>query len=69
MAFPRESPQTDETSVTAACAKCSAAGAKIQLTMCPICHKQVCEKCLVSKSGRNFCSQYCAEYFFFGDED
>jgi hypothetical protein len=55
--------------VTNACSKCSAKGEKISLMMCPICHKMVCEKCLIHKSGRSFCSQYCAEYFFFGDED
>lgn len=54
--------------MTAACSKCSA-GDKVALMMCPICHKMVCERCQFSKSGRNFCSQYCAEYFFFGDED
>ena len=67
--FPREPPPTHEMPVTNACSKCSAKGEKVSLMMCPICHKMVCEKCRVHKSGRSFCSQYCAEYFFFGDED
>jgi hypothetical protein len=37
--------------------------------MCPICHKQACEGCGTSKGGKRFCSQYCAEYFFFVDDD
>ena len=52
-----------------ACTKCSKTGEKIVLIKCPICFKLVCENCAVVKSGRPFCGQYCAESFFFGDED
>ncbi len=52
-----------------ACSRCSAAGAKVVLIKCPICHKLVCETCRVVRSGRPFCSSYCSESFFFGDED
>ncbi|HKY32664.1 MAG TPA: hypothetical protein VJV23_09030 [Candidatus Polarisedimenticolia bacterium] len=52
-----------------ACAVCSAAGPRIVLGKCPICFKAVCEGCRVSRGGRHFCSQYCADYFFFGDEE
>jgi len=51
------------------CAQCKSAGEKISLTKCPICFKLVCEKCHFNRGGRLFCSQYCAEEFFFGDED
>jgi hypothetical protein len=52
-----------------ACATCSATSERIVLSRCPICHKSVCEKCLVARGGRTFCSQRCADYFFFDDED
>ncbi|MFQ5844498.1 MAG: hypothetical protein ACE5JG_05850 [Planctomycetota bacterium] len=51
------------------CSKCAASGPKVTLTRCPICFKTVCEACHVTRGGRLFCSQYCAEYFFFGDEE
>jgi hypothetical protein len=49
--------------------KCAATGEKIVFIKCPICHKLVCENCVVSRSGRAFCGQYCADDFFFGDEE
>jgi hypothetical protein len=51
------------------CSTCKAAGEKIALTKCPICFKLVCESCHVNRGGRLFCSQYCAEEFFFGEEE
>ena len=51
------------------CAVCKAAGVKIVVTKCPICFKLVCETCRVNRGGRTFCSQFCAEEFFFGEEE
>jgi len=51
------------------CSKCAATGEKVVFIKCPICHKLVCENCVVSRSGRAFCGQYCADNFFFGDEE
>ena len=51
-----------------ACSRCAAAGEKLALMKCPICHKVVCETCRVNRGGRLFCSQYCADYFFFEEE-
>jgi len=51
------------------CSKCSATGDKIVVTKCPICHKQVCDACNVNRSGRIFCSAFCADHFFFDEEE
>lgn len=51
------------------CAQCKTAGERIVLIKCPICFKLVCETCRFSRGGRPFCSQYCAEEFFFGEEE
>ena len=40
-----------------------------RLEKCPICHKAFCDEHGHSMSGRRFCSRYCAEFFFFSDED
>jgi hypothetical protein len=40
------------------------------LHKCSICHKYVCEEHKYTRSGRAFCSSFCAAYFFHeGDED
>ena len=37
---------------------------------CPICHKMICEDHKFVRSGRIFCSEFCAAYFFHeSDED
>jgi hypothetical protein len=41
----------------------------IQLQKCAICFGLFCRDCSVAVSGRVFCSQPCAEYFFHGDEE
>lgn len=51
------------------CVFCEKTFGRYDLYLCPICHKQTCEACGMSKGGKHFCSQYCAEYFFFADED
>jgi len=52
------------------CVFCEKDFNQYDLHMCPICHKKACAKCGMSKGGKHFCSQYCAEFFFFvGDDD
>ena len=52
------------------CAKCNAAMDPSTVIRCPICFKRVCDRCARNKGGKEFCSQYCAEYFFhYEDED
>jgi hypothetical protein len=51
------------------CAKCGEEGMELDIQACPICFKGVCRHCAVLVSGRTFCSQSCAEYFFHGDDD
>ena len=55
--------------VATTCAKCEDPTSDMALTKCPICFKDVCEKCVRSKGGKEFCSQYCAEYFFHYEEE
>jgi hypothetical protein len=40
-----------------------------KLYKCPICFKYSCDDHVYRTSGRDFCSDGCARYFFFGDED
>ena len=49
------------------CVFCEKTFSRYDLTRCPICHKQTCEPCGMAKGGKKFCSQFCAEYFFYGD--
>jgi len=51
------------------CAKCERLFEKLDLSRCPICFKKVCEDCARKRGGKEFCSQYCAEFFFHYDED
>jgi hypothetical protein len=39
------------------------------LLKCPICFKMVCHDCGRREYGRSFCSDRCAQVFFFGDDD
>jgi hypothetical protein len=51
------------------CSRCSSSDPRMTLSRCPICHKLFCDKCQYAKGGRVFCAQYCADYFFFGDDE
>ena len=51
------------------CSKCAASGERVHLVKCPICHKAVCETCVFNRGGRLFCSVFCADYFFFEEEE
>ena len=50
------------------CYRCGESG-EFQMSSCLICQKGVCYRCSLSVSGRSFCSQACADYFFHGDDD
>ncbi len=39
------------------------------LVKCPICHKMICDAHKYVRSGRVFCSEFCAAYFFYGGDD
>ena len=51
------------------CAACEKTIDDTQLYKCPICFKYSCDEHVYRTSGREFCSEGCARYFFFGDED
>ena len=51
------------------CVSCSRTDEETSLQKCPICHKHYCEEHRHQMGGRTFCSRYCAEYFFFSDEE
>jgi len=51
------------------CWRCGTKEAADDIVMCPTCHRGVCRHCSVKISGRGFCSQSCADYFFHGDDD
>jgi len=51
------------------CLKCGKTLDQNRLYKCPICFKHVCEEHVYRMSGREFCSNGCAQYFFFGDEE
>ena len=52
------------------CVACKVSDQDVRLHKCPICHKYICEEHKFVRSGRIFCSAFCAAYFFHeGDED
>lgn len=51
------------------CVTCRKTESEVGLHKCPICFKHYCDEHAYTMSGRAFCSQFCAEYFFFGGED
>ena len=53
----------------AECQTCGVSEDDGYLTKCPICHKMICEDHKLMRSGRAFCSPYCADSFFFHGED
>jgi hypothetical protein len=59
-----------ESSGPETCKKCFKAASDAQpLVRCPICYKAHCKECGYDHSGRTFCSQHCANYYFFADPD
>jgi hypothetical protein len=55
--------------MTPECFRCGAKPEAKTLRKCPICFRFYCDDCATSKSGRRFCSPFCAASFFHGDED
>jgi hypothetical protein len=52
------------------CKECAVAEDDAYLHKCPICHSYICDEHKFMRSGRVFCSSFCAAYFFHeGDED
>jgi hypothetical protein len=51
------------------CEICGTSEDERRTQKCAICYKRFCESCGHSMSGRQFCSRFCAEYFFFGGDD
>jgi len=51
------------------CSKCGISDDKRALTKCPICHKMICDECRCNVGGRYFCSNHCADFYFFDDEE
>ena len=51
------------------CVTCDKNELESRLQKCPICFKWTCEECGKKDYGRIFCSQRCADLFFFGDEE
>ncbi len=40
-----------------------------RLIKCPVCFKHVCDDCAVKLYGRYFCSNTCAQTFFYDDTE
>ena len=51
------------------CDLCGTSDEERRTWKCPICFKRFCRECGVLVSGREFCSRYCGEYFFFGGDE
>ncbi len=51
------------------CKHCHKTDDEVTLQKCPICHQYFCHDDAHIYSGHAFCSAYCAEYFFFADEE
>jgi hypothetical protein len=66
---PTSSSKSDSGTPGICCHVCEKNDAEIKLMKCPICFKHFCDEHAYLWSGRPFCSNGCAEYFYFGDED
>lgn len=51
------------------CVSCDKSELESRLHKCPICFRWICEDCGKRDYGRTFCSQRCADQFFFGDDE
>lgn len=50
------------------CEICGAKGRWLTLYKCPMCLKYFCEECSFNYGGKQFCSEFCAQEFFWGEE-
>ena len=53
----------------AACKTCGISDDEAFLAKCPICHEMTCDEDKYVRSGRTFCTEYCAAMFFHGDSE
>jgi hypothetical protein len=53
----------------AVCKTCGINDDEAFLLKCPICHEMVCEEDKYVRSGRDFCTEFCAATFFHGDDE
>jgi hypothetical protein len=51
------------------CHDCERTASETRLTKCPVCHRHFCDEHRFVLSGRAFCTQRCAEYFFFAEPE
>ncbi len=51
------------------CKECGIDEDEGYLSKCPICHQMICDDHKFMRSGRIFCSEYCAAAFFHGDDE
>jgi len=51
------------------CPVCGDQTEEFLLRECVICRTLFCRRCSISGYGREFCSERCRAYFYFGDED
>jgi hypothetical protein len=51
------------------CGSCRRTEVEVRVHKCPICFKLICDDCGRREYGRVFCSQRCADQFFFGDDE
>jgi hypothetical protein len=54
---------------TASCFECQASIEDTHLEKCPICFRHFCADHGHRRSGRAFCTEGCADYFFFSEPD
>jgi hypothetical protein len=51
------------------CSRCGRQVSDIELQACRICRSLFCHHCAVTGYGRDFCSEVCRGFFFYGDGD
>ncbi len=51
------------------CVTCKKLESQAVLHKCPICFRYYCDEHFYQMGGRRFCTQQCAEYFFFDDSE
>jgi hypothetical protein len=51
------------------CVGCQGSGNKAGLERCRICFRYFCDGCAFKLRGLRFCSEGCAGYFMYGDDD
>ena len=55
--------------IVGVCDKCGEEQPIWELTKCHMCGKTACHRCASFAYGRYFCSNQCAQYFFYGEDE